>query len=771
MRVLLGSRLGGKVEKELESGKVALLPPQGGFIRLDYENSHEIEIRVNGKSTCKPKDNEIKCETDQNGRFFLEITTLGEERKLSYDLREDTNLMPRKELRASLSDFKRQVVNIAEKSQELTYTKLHTAIENGSLSLFKLIDPKTDEANGWLLDEIELTLPFLSRVCSRPRKHLHLEEAVRPVDIVTRTGQAALKHLAAHSEHWETQTFNGLRPARLLAQIYEDDLKLYENRFVKTLIDRLITHVAEIRKLVELALGQSENTLDWNELLSDQAANYYSSGFARTLLSGIDLTKVPSQNDYARSIRERILSIYSTLLRYKSTPFYQVICQTPPVTPPIYCTNILGMDPVYHPLYRLWQLLDQKEQLIEKAISKEPPVENRSSYNYYCQIMILAALKFAGFESLKGDSQIVGKCKTVRNLEIYGAYKRGDWVVNVSKDDSLGRPIIIKITFKRYFPERFPLDHEITPPSSLPPSVEGKAKIENLELILQEKLSRDEQNELSKLIKTTDSRDLSAEEQQAKHKKEQKWAQFINEISNKVKDPEEFILNLIPIFTELGQEINDIDSHTASLLDAAYSNTSQKNIASSFILIPVSPRLVNSAAPPKILRRVINFGDNFSENDAVRWKGRKAGLLPISPDQLNSLTRLIRLINTYTVGYDIAHNIELSKCPVCFNAVGGNQRKCRKCGTEWYQNVCTNCGEKYAFLRPKRKPSSIDLKEGFYTSWMEKLENLTGETAISSFCEAASAEPRLRFPICPNCGHCRETEKHSGRCPRCKNWC
>src|SRR5690606_34456851 len=100
------------------------------------------------------------------------------------------------------------------------------------------------------LDELlDRDLGALADACARPRSWLREENVVQPVARVRRPARDAIAHLSRHPEHVGS---DGLRvfPERVLASVQEEELDLYENRVLVSLVRRLLDRARRQRSRV-----------------------------------------------------------------------------------------------------------------------------------------------------------------------------------------------------------------------------------------------------------------------------------------------------------------------------------------------------------------------------------------------------------------------------------------------------------------------------------------------------------------------------------------
>ena len=83
-------------------------------------------------------------------------------------------------------------------------------------------------------------LPYLEEACMRPKAYLKVETTRVYISQARRVPARATSYLAAHTEDWESSTLRSVRPKRVLSEVLEDELDIYENRVAVRLVDRLL---------------------------------------------------------------------------------------------------------------------------------------------------------------------------------------------------------------------------------------------------------------------------------------------------------------------------------------------------------------------------------------------------------------------------------------------------------------------------------------------------------------------------------------------------
>lgn len=766
MRVCFHSNLS-EQEIELSPGKRHYISPLGGQVRLYWEDAPPQEVKINGQLYDLTGTAKQLLLPSGNGNEVMVIkAVLPDNSRSTYEIVPYPESSPSNEFLEVLADFQGKLREYSSATGDVTYSSLEKAIEKGLLLVSR--DKYTREGTNWLLDEIEKTLPYLIRVCNRPRQYLRTDEQVLPVEVVRRIGPTALRHLASHSEHWQARTVNGLRPARLYAETAEDDLGIYENRFVKTLIDRLLSHVSRRRNEVEAAQTETNSAIDWNKY-SLAFHDYRRQELLHKLLPN-KLEQVEKDQKFYNRLFQRLRRIEQQLVGCTASRLYQTLKRSEPVSSPIQPTNILTMDTNYRRLFDMWRRLDEAKPKVEEAVDGHLPENLETAYAAYCQFALIAALMFKGYKPAPG-SEIVASFTAEKLLNVDCTLLSGNWSIHLKS--SKFSPFTVEMVFERKY------ETMVSIPTDIPIPVLSKdfpdtIRIEKNKLRFIGPPSQEELDRLSKLLHVEEYKFENNDwQKKQKSKREDKaWSGFIRDIQPKIKPTYRVDIQLIPLLFEFGQDSTHIDNSTRIILQESADIAKSRGLSAIVTLTPASPVTISHNARPRIVRRMVNIGDVFVEEDARLWGKKQAGIIPVSPWQINSMQRLIRLINTYTIGHDITVGEELDQCPVCDSNNIHRDRdefECRDCNAWWTKTTCPHCKHEFGFLRPNIKSQSRNEDDiTNYGSLIEHLENAAGGAAIHGYCESSTAR-LTEFPICPNCGRCSRQDEYKSGCLRCKS--
>lgn len=190
----------------------------------------------------------------------------------------------------------------------------------------------------------------LETVCRKPRTHLHVEVQRVPVSKARRIPPAAASYLAAHTEDWDRPLLRGILPKRILAEVRQDQVDIYENRVVARLLDNLSAYLSRrinvIRRLLKVFREKED----------------YSTSIAGTYQRGCRMSKLWGESIDANEGRKKAEATLRDpeWLKYKvmgllGSPLYEEVPRRAFVPTTLKSTNILTNDQHYQRVADLWR--------------------------------------------------------------------------------------------------------------------------------------------------------------------------------------------------------------------------------------------------------------------------------------------------------------------------------------------------------------------------------------------------------------------------------
>lgn len=555
----------------------------------------------------------------------------------------------------------------------------------------------------------------------KPKQHLKQVNEIRPAAVVSRIGQESISHLASHSEHWKGIKANGLIPERLLARVLEDDIAIYENIAVKTLVDKL--YIKEKKLNEENMDCEMQIQVDDGHSVSSEQKSYYHARDA--LMKGLDDEEIEYRQALLEEQREQIERILELLGQCKSTQLYRKLKKQKPIKGKLKKTNIFMMDKYYKHAYKLWNMIETPSE-----VSVFDELEDLDGeYQLFCKTLFLFALRYFNFAADMPEKNLFVKDK-LQSV----TYNFKDWNVLVKNVDS-ATELEDAFEVKIYLIQKIVVDvSEFGIPYGTVENGHNNIQYENGEFIFDSPLDDSEQERLIEEIKP-----CWPKNQQRKNGTELKAKLYATFFNYKEKSRTILFVPWKYCFVDNVEEIK-------ITLNKLKSKIPQQGYDESYIITISRPNELSAVEDSSVLNSMLNYG---AANKEKLLEATKIGVIPISMSDINSYRRFTKILLKQMVSLDSERKI----CPICGegmwkNRSSNNISECRNCGFTIIDTQCPECKEKYAFTRysiPKLNQINAD-HPGFKVLMNEN------KLAYKNITEAYIEENQVN-PVCPSCGH------------------
>ena len=561
----------------------------------------------------------------------------------------------------------------------------------------------------------------LPHIFNKPKQHLKQVNEVRPAAVVSRIGQESISHLASHSEHWKGIKASGLVPERLLARTLEDDYAIYENLAVKTMVDKLYR---EMKILSEENIDcYMQMDIDDGHAVSGEQKTYF---HARdVLLKGMDEDTVAYNQLILEEQRIYIQRIIEKLGKCRSTPLYRTLKRAKPIHGKLKKTNIFMMDKYYKYAYKLWDLLENRQE----ASPYDTVQEISSEYDLFCKILFIFALKYFHFAPDNIDANIFSG-QAFEEI----SYSFGRWHLQIEnrKNEKLGTDGFTITMF---------MDNTIEVKTGSIDISEGiirrysnMSKI-NDTLIFDKPLCDREQEDLIKDLKVA-----------WPNNKQKSWSSELKQrmyASFSTANSEMKRVQFVPWKYALPDNLEDVNQTLSQIKDCL--DISEYDMT--FIVTTTRPNEFSNIEDIQTLRGLLNYG---KANNKVGLEEGNIGIIPIGLNDINSYRRYTKILLDLMISLDR----ERKTCPICGEQLnvgrGGqsNVASCHSCGFQIINTKCSECGQDFAFTRytlPKSTTETNSDNPGF------KLIANEHQFGFKNITDVYLEEGQIH-PICPSCG-------------------
>jgi DNA repair protein SbcC/Rad50 len=214
--------------------------------------------------------------------------------------------------------------------------------------------------DAWMTS-VEEAIPAIDRITRSPRETLKRVQQLLPVERAKKIDSDTIRHLASHTENIKSVGRGGeVIPSKVMTSYSEGDIGTYENRFIKTLVDKLYLFIEKRYDLIVQKLHTEyvnflnvKNEAEWNDAVLE---------FDVTLKIKQNL----AQDEIDRKNQElfdRMTFIRTNITNFKNSNFMNQMRVFGPISPPIMKTNIIIKNTDFRQCYDLWIMMDAIDQI------------------------------------------------------------------------------------------------------------------------------------------------------------------------------------------------------------------------------------------------------------------------------------------------------------------------------------------------------------------------------------------------------------------------
>ena len=280
---------------------------------------------------------------------------------------------------------------VAVDDQDPFYEFCSNAINGGDNIFFQKYRMETRLFDFDWINTVEDALQKIDNIVRNPKSFIKEDSEVVPIEKAKRTGYEAVKHLSSHSQFVKEVTPDGLiKPSKILTSERNIDYAIYENRFVKTLILKLVPFVEKRYD----ALVKLMNSDYFNKMNSKSSFRFNGADVEYELNMSIHRKITDGDKaEHNELLLERAKIVRQQVMGFYTSEFMQNLASAREVFPPIQRTNILMKEPNYHKCYQLWAYISEQGEFKYEIDVKEAEVD--FSKEYKDQIKHLTLLAFA----------------------------------------------------------------------------------------------------------------------------------------------------------------------------------------------------------------------------------------------------------------------------------------------------------------------------------------------------------------------------------------
>ena len=245
-----------------------------------------------------------------------------------------------------------------------------TTVQQTNRILRKEVDEK------WLTI-IEDTLDAINNIIEKPRRFINTNETIVPVELAKRITASSIKHLSQNTHLISASEDGEIHPSKILNVVSEETYDLYENRFIYTLMKRLITFINKRTDVIFWSTGDEKESKLFIENKVDDAYEEISYKIEMTIKNKQSFAENDNDN---REVFMRIDRVRRLVLALRKSAFYDLMSNCTPVKSPIQRTNLMMKDHNYKKCYSLWLFLERYDEVGYHVDVKDSTLEFDEDY-------------------------------------------------------------------------------------------------------------------------------------------------------------------------------------------------------------------------------------------------------------------------------------------------------------------------------------------------------------------------------------------------------
>ena len=202
---------------------------------------------------------------------------------------------------------------------------------------------------------IEESIPYLDDIIRNPRRFIVQEENIVPIEKAKVVTEESIKHLAQNTKLiQDVDEDDNIIPLKLLNVYREETVDLYENRFIKSLVDNLYSFVNDkLSDSDQKSYAKVSNTVMYN--CRDNINNEVIEVNMNLITHS---NQIISGKENGASLEERIANIRAVLADFMSSKFIKNLKDCQPVRSPIRKTNVILKEQNFVKALELWEYLE-----------------------------------------------------------------------------------------------------------------------------------------------------------------------------------------------------------------------------------------------------------------------------------------------------------------------------------------------------------------------------------------------------------------------------
>lgn len=220
------------------------------------------------------------------------------------------------------------------------------------------------------IDHMEEAIHYIDNIYMNPKRFIISDEEVLNIEKSKKITVESIKHLAKHSNFISEydEKNNKVKPSKILNVLKEETFDMYENRFIYTLTDFMLSFIERIERMNKDLEYKKNSKLKYEGI---------STFNGEKVIGNLELASIETINfnNADEDIKKRIEIIKGSISTWKQSDLYKNLhkLRVPKVTHPIKRTNVILKNPNFQIAVKLWDYL-YNYKIVEEKLDNQPEV-------------------------------------------------------------------------------------------------------------------------------------------------------------------------------------------------------------------------------------------------------------------------------------------------------------------------------------------------------------------------------------------------------------
>jgi hypothetical protein len=305
--------------------------------------------------------------------------------------------------------YQQYAAKVSELLSDEDAKKIFDSLSAGKNSYMRIDRVESSSYDSSWIDMIESCIPDLGTIINNPRLTTKETQDLVPVELARKTNSDSVKHLASHTQFIKDITDSGdVIPNKVLNIGSDDEIKTYENKFIATLLRRLVLFIEKRYEFIKRYA-----TLHDHEILffKNESEIGESTVSIETKIKVVSPKTDPISLSNTKYV-QRIEQMRQFIFYFYNSKFMKAFKTEKNVRNPILQTNIIRKNPQYHHCYELYRFMEAYDKL---GVAYN--VDEKYSQFSTQELDQLNALMFANYLALQGKDKSIQYKEKNRNYK------------------------------------------------------------------------------------------------------------------------------------------------------------------------------------------------------------------------------------------------------------------------------------------------------------------------------------------------------------------